>query len=262
MISVVIVVYKSKKNLLKTFIKKLDKTNRLIIINNSKNYDFSKIKLPKKTTIIKMNNNGYGSALNLALKHCKTKYAIISNIDVSFKKNFFKTFYNFSKKFKNLTILIPNHKNQKLSRDFVETYDGEAATMMVNVKKILDLKFDENYFLYYEETDLFHRCKLKNYKVFKISDLKINHKRSSSVHFKENKDHIMKWHYMWSMFYYYKKNFDFFYALKKTYILIVKDIIMLIYYLLIFDNINFKFRFYRLYGILCSILGFKSFKRP
>ena len=54
MISVIIVVYKSKKNLLKKFIKNLDKKNNLIIINNSKNYDFSKIKLPKKTKIIKV----------------------------------------------------------------------------------------------------------------------------------------------------------------------------------------------------------------
>lgn len=262
MISVIIVVYKSKKNLLKKFIKNLDKKNKLIIINNSKNYDFSKIKLPNKTTIIKTNNNGYGSALNLALKRCETKYAIISNIDVSFKKNFFKIFYNLSKKLNNFTILIPNHKKKKLLDDFVETYDGEAATMMVDIKKILKLKFDENYFLYYEETDLFHRCKLRNFKVYKISDLRVMHKRSSSVEFKGNKNYIMKWHYMWSMFYFYKKNFSFFYALKKTYILILKDVVMLICYFLIFDNSNFKSRYYRLYGIICSILGFKSFKRP
>ena len=113
MISVIIVVYKSKKSLLKKFIKNLNKKNKLIIINNSKNYDFSKIKLPNKTTIIKTNNKGYGSALNLALKRCETKYAIISNIDVSFKKNFFKIFYNLSKKLNDFTVLIPNHKKNK-----------------------------------------------------------------------------------------------------------------------------------------------------
>ena len=56
----------------------------LIIIDNSGNYDFSKIALPKKTKIIRSSNKGYGAALNLGLKYCKTKYAIISNIDVIF----------------------------------------------------------------------------------------------------------------------------------------------------------------------------------
>ena len=262
MISVIIVVYKSKKILLNNFIKNLDKTHKLIIINNSKNYDFSNIKLPKNTKVLKTRNNGYASALNLGLKHCKTRYAIISNIDISFEKSFFKRFNNISKKIKNFAVLIPNHKNKKLSGNFVETYDGEAATLMVNVKKVLSLKFDENFFLYYEETDLFHRCKLKNYKVLKVSKLKIKHRRSSSIQSDDDLKYIMKWHYMWSMFYYYKKNFDFFLALKKTYILIIKDIIKLIYYILLFDKVNFKSRFYRLHGIFCSILGIKSYKRP
>ena len=72
----------------------------------------------------------------------------------------------------------------------------------------------------------------------------------------------MKWHYMWSMFYFYKKNYNYLFALKKTYIYLIKDCIKLIIYLIVFDKYNFLIRFNRIYGLLSSILGLQSFKRP
>jgi GT2 family glycosyltransferase len=263
MISIIIVVYKSKKRLLNKFIKKLNSDHKLIIINNSDNYNFTKIYLPKNTTIIKTTNNGYGAALNEGLQKCNTKYAIISNIDISFEKKFIDKFYSLAKKINNFSILIPNHQKNKMKKNLIEVYGGEAAVMLVDVKKINNLKFDENYFLYYEETDLFFRCKINNYKVFKISNLRIAHKRSTSISSKKNNlIFLMKWHYMWSMFYYYKKNFGFYYAISKTYILILKDVVKIFYYLILIDKFNFKLRLYRLHGILTSICGIRSYKRP
>ena len=84
MISIIIVVFKSNKTILNRFLKNVKGNFNLIIVDNSYNYNFSKIKLPKKTKIIRSKNIGYGAALNIALSHCKTKFAIISNIDVYF----------------------------------------------------------------------------------------------------------------------------------------------------------------------------------
>lgn len=263
MVSILLVIYKSKRKLLNSFIRGINGKFNLIIIDNSGNYDFSKIALPKKTKIIKSSNKGYGAALNLGLKYCKTKYAIISNIDVIFKKNFVLDFLLIAKRVKKFAILIPNHKNKNYRSELIENYEGEAATMLVNVKKINKLKFDENFFLYYEETDLFLKCKKNNYKVFIINNLKIKHKRSSSISYKNNNlQFFMKWHFMWSMFYFYRKNYNFLYALKKTYLLICKDLIKLIFYIITFDKIGFKVRFYRLHGIACAIIGLKAYKRP
>ena len=90
--------------------------------------------------------------------------------------------------------------------------------MLVDVKKIKELKFDEKFFLYYEETDLFFKCKKKNYKVFIINNLKIKHKKDLRQFLRKNYNLklLMKWHYMWSMFYFFKKNYSYFYALKKN----------------------------------------------
>ena len=78
-----------------------------------------------------------------------------------FKKNFIDKFYKFSKRVKNFAILVPNEKNKSSKINLKENRDGEASTMLINTLKIKKIRFDENIFLYFEETDLFHRCKKK-----------------------------------------------------------------------------------------------------
>ena len=262
MITIILVVYKPKKNLLENFLRKINKKNNLIIVNVAR-FGFYNYKLPKNTKIINTKNNGYGAAINLALRQCRTKYALISQIDVYFKKSFIDKFYKFSKKVKNFAILIPNEKNKSSRINLKENTDGEASTMLVDISKIRKIKFDENIFLYFEETDLFHRCKKKNYKVLDVNHFKIQKQRASSISYKNNSiEYLMKWHYMWSMFYYYKKNYNYIYALKKTYIFFLKDLIKLTIYLFLLDRHNFRIRYYRIYGLISSVLCLKSFKRP
>ena len=64
------------------------------------------------------------------------------------------------------------------------------------------------------------------------------------------------------MFYFFKKNYSYFYALKKTYIFLIKDFIKMIFYAILLDIDNSKIRLYRLHGLIVSILGFRSYKRP
>ena len=76
MISAILVDYKPKEKLLKKFFKMINNKNNLIIVNV--NYNFlNNFNLPKKIKIINTGNNGYGVAINLALKKCKTNYAFI-----------------------------------------------------------------------------------------------------------------------------------------------------------------------------------------
>ena len=54
----------------------INNKNNLIIVNVNYN-TLNNFYLLKKTKIIKAGNKGYGAAINLALKKCKTKYAFI-----------------------------------------------------------------------------------------------------------------------------------------------------------------------------------------
>jgi GT2 family glycosyltransferase len=75
---------------------------------------------------------------------------------------------------------------------------------MSNLRKVKF--FDENFFLFFEDWDLFNRFIKKNYKLYIIKNSKIFHKigLSSCV---SNILKIRDFHYGWSFFYYYKKNY-------------------------------------------------------
>ena len=158
---------------------------------------------------------------------------------------------------------MPNHGNLSSEKKIIEKYTGEASIMLFNLKKFKKIGyFDEKYFLYFEEQDLFYQCRKNNLKVYFIPHLKIKHLRASSVS-KDLKNiiNLRTWHYMWSMFYFYRKNFNYFVAVKKTLFLLIKDFAMLFLFLTIFNMKNAKLRFYRIYGLISSIFGFKSFFR-
>ena len=262
MITIILVVYKSDKKKLNKILKTIGTKYNFIIVDNSMNYNFDLIKLPKKTTIIRSENNGNGSGINIALKNCKTKFAIYFDIDVNFKKNLIYNLIKLSKKIKKFSILIPNHGKNKLGSSPVKDYVGEASVMLINKSMLKKIGFfDENFFLYFEELDILSRCKKKKITAYLLPSLKIKHTRASSIKKSAKIDLLRAWHYMWSMFYYYKKNFTFFLALKKISKFIIKDFIMFFYYLFLLDHNNYKLRFYRLFGSISSIIGLKSFLR-
>ena len=94
----------------------------------------------------------------------------------------------------------------------------------------------QNYFLYYEETDLLFRSKKKNLNAYLIANLKIKHSRASSIEKHIDTTFLRSWHYMWSMFYYNKKNFGFFKAFTFTINFLIKDLAMTVFYILILNH--------------------------
>ncbi len=264
MVTIVLVVFKTDPKKLNKILKKISKKYKVIIVDNSENYNFSKIRISNNTTIIRSKNIGNGAAINKALKRCNTKFAIYMDLDIEVEKSFLNKLSNISKKIKEFGILVPNHGNFKRKKSIIEFYEGEAAVMLYNIKNLKKLNFfDENFFLYYEEVDLLYRCKINKVKCYLIPYLKVKHNRASSI---KNEDHNLKcvrvWHYMWSMFYFYKKNFSYIYAIKKTCIYLIKDLIIFLTSILTFDFKKTKLRFYRLFGLISSILCLKSFLRP
>ena len=264
MLSILLVAYKPDIKKLNFLIKSIDKKYKIIIINNSeiklKNLNI----IDKQVKIINSKNNGNGAAINLGLKYCKTSLVIYMDLDIKIQKKFFKKFIKIAKNIKNFCILVPNHGNLYDKRNIIEKYSGEASVMMFNLKKIKQTSlFDENFFLYFEEEDLFHRCKKSLFKVYFVKNLMIKHDRATSVSKSvKNLKNIRSWHYMWSMFYFYKKNYNYFYGLKKVIKLLIIDSLMCFFYSITLNYDSSINRFYRIYGLLASLLGFKSFLRP
>ena len=156
----------------------------------------------------------------------------------------------FSKKFKNKEI-------EKLSR--VEWVTG--CSILINLKEFKDKKiFDENFFLYFEEFDLCKSLSIIDKKVFTSNKLKVHHlgfQSSINENHTENlkKINIKNWHYMWSSFYFYKKNYNFLYAIFKLSGKFVKSFFKMIFYTITFQKENKDKYLFRFLGLLNSILG-------
>ena len=264
MLSIIIVAYKPDINKLNKLIGKINNEYKIILIDNSELNTKIQIQNNQNIKIIKTKNNGNGAAINVGLKNCQTKYALYMDIDVEIEKNFFKNFILIAEKINKFGVLVPNHGNLETTQKYLERYSGEASVMFFNIYEIKKTKlFDEKYFLYFEEEDLFYQCKKLKIKVFFIIELIIKHNRASSVSKSvENLDYIRSWHYMWSMFYFYKKNYNFFFGIKKVSKFLFADVVMFFFNLIFFNSKNIKKRIYRLWGLTISILGISSFLRP
>ena len=99
-LTVVLISHKSKKKVLK-FIENFSEKISVIVIENSADYtikeDLNKIK--KNVKLIFSENNGYGSAINLARKSVNTDYFIVFNPDVyGVSEDILKKFLDVGKK--------------------------------------------------------------------------------------------------------------------------------------------------------------------
>ena len=90
----------------------------------------------------------------------------------------------------------------------VEWVDGFA--MLLNKKQLREgIYFDENFFLYLENDDFCLRTRKAGGSILIMPNSKINHKGAKAVDSKYEKEIELSrnWHWIWSKFYFNKKNF-------------------------------------------------------
>ena len=127
--------------------------------------------------------------------------------------------------------------------------------------------FDENFFLYFEETDYCYRSNKNNYKIYQVNSQRVQHdigtsvETTSQVEANKFKD-LYAWHFIWSKFYFTKKKKGYFLSLFILAPILLRTIIKMIYYKGIRNITQEKHYQIRLDGLLSSIKGQKSIKRP
>jgi GT2 family glycosyltransferase len=267
-LTILIVAYKPKSIFLKSLILQFNNSYPIYIVNNSEEKLENFFYELKNTKIIESKSNlGNGAGINLALEHCQTDFALYMDIDIKFDEKNLKKLMNYSEKIKKFGVLVPNGMNKNITSKIEKKWDIEGSIMLINKKFINNrVKFDENYFLYFEENDYFFNCLKKGINVFFIPKVKFQHYRASSIDEKKLSSYekiylLRQWHYMWSNFYFFKKNFNLFMALKEIIPFFFKDVIMLIINIIKFNSHNIKIRYARICGLLNSLLNLKSSKR-
>ena len=279
LLTVVIPTYRSSKIIVK-LLKTLPKEIKIIIIENSFDKEFKK-EIEKKFKNIKVylkKNIGFGRAINFATKNIKTKYFIVVNPDTIFYKKTISNLISAAEKIDIFGAIGPTHIDNKKSIKsnlFTKKKKINGPAMMFKTKIFKKIKgFDDNIFLYYEDNDIYHKCNILNLKLYLINNSFYNHSKqiknnkslnvkSSSfkdINEKNNSHFIGGWHGQWSKFYYYKKYRGFFNAL----IICLPNVILNIIQLIVYTFLNptkAKYKYYKVEGFLCSLIGMPSFKR-
>ena len=277
-VTIIILCHKSK-DLVINYIKSIFNKFEIIIIDNSNDVELIKIIQEHYPGVIIKNidNDGYGAAINYGSKLVKTKYFLISNPDLSgINENSLNEFVNTAKFLKDeFSVLGPRYLDvnpKSLIQSNESTDLGEinvlSGACMFFKKEVFDLVggFDENFFLYFEENDFCLKA-IKFKKIYQINKIKILHNAGNSVLLKnqeeiEDQRNLRSWHFVWSKFYFYKKNFSFIYALIIFIPIILRTRFKIIYYSIINNSKNLAKYANRWEGMKASILGKKSFKRP
>lgn len=275
-ITIIIVTYKSDEIIYK-FINKIPKKINVIVVENSKNLKLKK-KLEKKyknTKVYLRKNQGVGSSINFGVTKTKTKYFIHLSPDLSINFSDIPIFFKYAKILNdNFCALGPRFLNtkkkghkqidKKLKIGKIDSIHG--SYMFMNKEKFLKIGgWDENIFLFFEETEYCYRGNLKQLYCYQINKIRAE-TVDTTVKIKNNKlkqnwQSLLRWHFIWSKFYMYKKKYGILISLIFFVPIIIRIFFKLTFYSIFYNkDILRKYKF-RLSGLFNSIIGNKSYLR-
>lgn len=240
MISLVFLSFHSAHHI-RRILKTINQKYKIIVIENSSDLDL-KYELEKKYSNVHVEvcseNLGFSKGMNLGIKLAETKFVFLNPADIDISNKLLNSLEDITKSFDDFGMLTPAYKDRSIHSNFyvwkkkgidkiistpnnnykLKEVDFIDGTILLNKQKVKNEIFDENFFIYFETMDLSKRLIEKNIKLFACEELTFNHYGGQSHEKKFNFQAQLSrcWHYNWSKFYYYRKHYNYFHALKKT----------------------------------------------
>ena len=275
-ITIIIITYKSEK-VIYDFIKKIPTTIKTIIVENSKNHELKKNieQNYKNVSVYIKENNGVSSALNFAVEKIVTKYFLQISPDIEFSFKDLEVFLNYAKKLNDsfaalgprfINVKEKGHKqiNEQIEYGKIDSIHGSC--MLINKENFEIIgKFDENFFLYFEETEYCYRAKKKGYTSYQVNEIKVKSiGRSVETHNdgEKNLNNILIWHFIWSKYYFSTKKKGKILSLIIFVPLLLRINLRILLYKMLKNNIFLNKNKYRLNGLVKSMMGKSSDLRP
>lgn len=162
----------------------------------------------------------------------------------------------------NFGAILPSDVNKKVTK--ILEVKKSRGTALIFIKKDIFLKvglFDESFFLYYEDNDLLERILRNKQKIYEVP-IKFQHSYGShDKKYHEPLEINRNWHFMWSMFNFYKKKENYFFAILYTLPILIRCFFRLClnYFFNKKKHLIYKARFE---GLINSYLDKKSWYRP
>ena len=285
-LTVVILTYRTNREILSNCLKSLDEKVKVKIIENSENFENEKEfinKFPNLTIECTGKNLGFGGGNNFGFKKINTKFVLALSPDTICDKNFFENIKSYLKDSLEFSLIgvsyyqnepFPTYgyfdKSKKIETSIDSLIEADwiaGCAMLINLDKYENNKvFDENIFIYFEDFDICLQAIKKGDKVFSSKLLLIKHlgnkgSLAADPNFKDIAQNFKDWHWTWSQFYFYKKNYSYFYALITTIPILLRALAKLIYYYFTKNDKHFIYKG-RFLGLINSYLKKKAWYRP
>tara|TARA_Y100000590_G_scaffold240406_1_gene270317 strand:- start:11 stop:883 length:873 start_codon:yes stop_codon:yes gene_type:complete len=279
-LSIVIVTLKSEQ-VIHRCIKSINHNVPIIVVENSDNEKFKndlETKYKNVQCVLSRQNLGMGPGNNLGIKLTKTDFVFIMNPDTILETNTLEEIFLATNTLRDFSIVAPissdpNYPNygkydkKKISKENVpfkvDYIDGFA--MILNKKKFInDNYFDENIFMYLENDDLCRRVNRKGGSIYIIPKAIINHAGAKAVdsRFSEEVELSRNWHWIWSKFYFNKKNFGIFSAVRSGLPSYCSSIIKFLFFSILGNSFKKRKYFNRASGFYNAFIGKSSWYRP
>ena len=279
-LTAVIVTYKSS-NILIRLVKLLQNICNVVVVEHSNNNFFKRyLESHFKNTrcILTKKNLGYGAAANIGILNSKTNILLLINPDAFIKYFSIKNLYNYILATDNCAMVAPMNftKNNKpwsrfgfyknkiisSSKNYIDVDYVSGHLVLVKKKIIQEVgMFDEKIFLNFEDRDLCFRLKKKSYRITVLKNAKVIHLEGKSSFDKLKSLKLLKWHFGWSIYYFYKKNFGALYALKFVIPFLFNILLRFFFSVLLLKKNNQIAYLAQIKGLIYSFLGFRSFYR-
>ena len=222
----------------------IEKKYPIIVIENSLNIKLKKEleeKFDNVKVIIPPKNIGISAGYNLGIKESKTNFVKLTSVDINLSNKSLEDLEDCVSKIKDFAILAPTYDDETIYKNYTiwnsenlddnftdETFkkynikevDFAENDFIISKKNFSDIGFfDENIFMYYETMDLCKKARAADKKIYVSQKIKFTHYGSQSVSSKFSDQYNLNrsWHYNWSKFYYFKKNFGYLFAIKKIF---------------------------------------------
>ena len=288
MFTIVILSFHSETHI-KRLATNIDKKYPIIVIENSLNIKL-KNELEKKYNNIKViipkKNIGISAGYNLGIRESKTNFVKITSADVNITNKSLQDLEYCISKIKNFALLGPTYDDESIYKNYgiweskkistentfnelekykIKEVDFIENDFVINKKNFenLDL-FDENIFMYYETMDLCKKIRSSKKKNYVCKNIKFTHYGSQSVDSTLSEKYSLNrsWHYSWSKFYYFKKNFNYFFAIRKIFPNFIRSIKKMIISKICRKEKEYQLHKFVIKGILSSISNNPSSYRP
>lgn len=160
--------------------------------------------------IVQMPKNlGYGRAANEGLKRCKSRYALVVNPDLQVsQKSIAELYREATKNNMNTAIWGPALAETDFTGEPpIQTEALSGAAMLFDLERMKKVGFfDENIFLYSEETDLCLRTRQHGYSIELCPNIFMQHTIDGSSGHHPALIYMKCWHFGWSRCYYMHKH--------------------------------------------------------